>query len=152
MVFRTPIFLLLGVAVGELATAETARDYAVEISATVQSSPPQIKLDWDNRCPGEALEYNVFRKAEADASWGPGVTLCGNATMYVDNSVRVGKAYEYQVIRATPHFRAYGYVYTGIEVPPAEHRGTLLLVVDATVAADLAGELNQLQEDLTGDG
>jgi hypothetical protein len=64
----------------------------------------------------------------------------------------VGKPYEYQVVRRTADHAGYGYLYAGIEVPPVEDRGKLLLVVDQTYANELATELTQLQRDLVGDG
>jgi hypothetical protein len=151
-VLAAGISILLGIAVGELTAEETAREYAVEVSATVTSTPPRVTLYWGENCPTPALRYTVRRKAPSDSTWGPEIPLSGTKTEYVDRSVRVGRAYEYEVTKVTPRYRAYGYIYSGIELPPAEHRGTLLLVVDETVAAALSSELTQLQQDLTGDG
>ena len=40
----------------------------------------------------------------------------------------------------------------GIDLPPVEYRGKVVLLVDQTLATDLATNLTQLQEDLVGDG
>src|SRR5215469_1143431 len=43
--------------------------YAVQISATVQTNPPQITLNWEPD-PYGATNYVVYRKNKADLSWG----------------------------------------------------------------------------------
>jgi hypothetical protein len=144
--------LLLGVLVTLHAAAEGASEYAVQVSAHVQVAPPRILLSWPQDGATSPTSYRVYRKAPADTSWGPGVALCGSATNYMDDQVEAGTAYEYQIIKSTPLCTGYGYICSGIEVPMTENRGKLLLVVDDTFAADLAGELALLQQDLMGDG
>jgi hypothetical protein len=78
--------------------------------------------------------------------------LPGTAGGYLDTNVAVGTTYEYQVVKTTPHYNGYGYLYGGIEVPAVEDRGRLLLVVDKTYAGELTAELAQLEADLNGDG
>ena len=122
--------VLFGLSVANLVAAETAREYAVEVSATTQAWPPQILLNWAETCAVRASAYTVRRKSPNDTTWGPEILLHSTATKYEDHNVTLGRAYEYQVTRITPQYRAYGYVYSGIEVAATEHRGTLLLVVD----------------------
>jgi hypothetical protein len=133
-------------------SAETAREYSVQVSASVQTRPPRITLDWPRDSVAPALNYSVSRKAPGDKDWGAAIKLPGDATKWVDDNVCVGGAYEYQIVKTTARYEGYGYIYSGIEVPATEHRGTLLLIVDETYAADLAPELAQLEEDLAGDG
>src|SRR5206468_3011667 len=126
--------------------------YAVQISATVQSSPPQIVLQW-LADPYGANSYTIYRKGKDATSWGTGVTLSGSATSYADASVSVGSAYEYQIVKAASlGYTGYGYIYSGIAAPATENRGKLILVVANTYAATLANELSRLQSDLIGDG
>src|SRR5205814_3835118 len=61
-------------------------------------------------------------------------------------------AYEYAVVKDAGSYKGYGYVQSGINVPLLENRGKVVLVVDRTYAAQLASELNRLQQDLVGDG
>jgi hypothetical protein len=143
--------LLLGAALRSHAV-ESTWEYAVQVSAAVQSTPPQIRLSWPLDLDSPAAAYGVFRKTPGDASWGTGVRLSATATNYVDSKVQVGKVYEYQVVKYTRFYTSFGYICSGLEVPMTEDRGKLLLVVDKTYAAQLAGELTQLQQDLTGDG
>ena len=132
--------------------ADATWEYAVQVSAAVQSAPAQITLSWPQDTLGVPNSYTVYRKSESATSWGPGKTLPGTATNYTDSNVQLGAAYEYQVVKTAPQYHGYGYVYSGIDVPMTEDRGKLLLVVDDTYATDLATELGQLQQDLVGDG
>jgi hypothetical protein len=131
------------------AAAQATSDYAVQVTAAVQSAPPRITLSWP--VFASATQHTVYRKAWGAASWGVPVTLGAAATGYVDSGVSVGTKYEYQVLR-TASVTGYGYLATGIEIPLVEDRGKLVLVVDATEAPGLVAELTRLQMDLAGDG
>src|SRR5439155_1309263 len=96
--------------------------------------------------------YIVYRKAPGATSWAGGTTLSGSATSFVDSGVAVGTAYEYAVVKDAGGYQGYGYVQGGINVPLVENRGKVVLVVERTYAAQLASELNRLQQDLVGDG
>ncbi len=143
---------LLAAAAGTGRAAETTADYAVEVSAAVQSSPPQITLSWPWHCDSDTVRYLVSRKLPAERSWGKAIVLPRNAASYVDTKVRIGTAYEYQVTRITPSYTGYGYLYSGIEVPLKEDRGKLLFIVDKTYAGALSNELYRLEQDMVGDG
>lgn len=132
------------------ALAQATSDYAVPVTAVVQSAPPGITLAWP--ALAGATAHSVYRKAWGVASWGTAVaTLAGAATGYVDSGVAVGTRYEYQVVRSAA-VTGTGYLATGIEIPLVEDRGKVVLVVDSTTAAGLASELARLQADLAGDG
>jgi len=135
-----------------LALGDETWVYAVQLSATVQSSPPQITLNWVQDSITTPISYTVYRKAPADTSWGEGTVLSGNTTNFVDSNVTTGVAYEYQVYKLANGYVGYGYLYSGINLPLVENRGTVLLVVDNTYAAGLALEITRLEQDLIGDG
>jgi hypothetical protein len=134
------------------AHADDTWEFSVQVSASVQSSPPQITLSWPQDVYIVPNSYTVYRKAPNATSWGPGTTLPGTTTSYVDSNVSVGTAYEYQIVKVTSQYTGYGYIYAGSNIPMTENRGKLLLVVDNTYAANLANELARLQQDLVGDG
>src|SRR5690349_16621065 len=69
------------------------RNYAVEASATVQTAPPQITLQWTP--DASATGYSVYRKAPAASSWNLLTALPGTATSWADSAVSIGTAYEY---------------------------------------------------------
>src|SRR5437764_5834535 len=127
-------------------------NYAVEVSASVQTSPPQIMLSWPQDSSGTPSSYTVYRKAPGAASWAGGTTLSGSATSFVDSGVAVGTAYEYAVVKNASGYNGYGYIQSGINVPLVDNRGKVVLIVERTYAAQLASELNRLQQDLVGGG
>lgn len=194
-----------------VACAESASDFAVQISARVRAQPPQIVLSWPPDRSGSAEGYTVYRRGPEGAErahlgangtvewqseeaaafktrkvrrtsrrhpqnqtdsedfasvkgslrvgefgqfpgWGAGVMLPGTATNFVDTDVQGGITYEYQVVKSTAGYNGFGYLYAGIEAPLVENRGRLLLVLDRTYVAELAGELAHLEQDLVGDG
>ena len=149
--------------------AETARAldpiwvFTVQITATVQTSPPQITLHWPpevGSAPGQfvANSYTVYRKGKTDTSWGaPIVVLSGTATSYTDTGLSAGATYEYQIVKeatayGTFNYTGYGYIFCGIQAALTENRGTVILVVETSAAASLSEELARLQTDLIGDG
>ena len=136
--------------VASSAVAESASDYAVRVSARVQTNPPSIMLSW----PGDASAtgYTLYRKLRDDTSWGTARALAVNATNYVDTNVVVGGAYEYRISKSASTYYGEGYLYAGIEVPLVESRGKVVLLVDDTQSASLLNELTRLQRDLAGDG
>jgi hypothetical protein len=141
---------LVLVALASRAPAQVAADYAVQVTAAVQASPARIVLSWGSY--SGATQYVVSRKAWTATSWGSSIaTLSGSATGYTDSAVTAGTSYEYQVLRQAS-VTGYGYVASGIALPLVEDRGTVVLVVDSTYAADLTDELARLQQDLVGDG
>jgi hypothetical protein len=123
------------------AAGDTYRDYVVEVSARADASPPAIVLSWPE---SGATSDTVYRRDLGTTDWGVGTNI-GVATSYTDAAVSVGSAYEYRVGDS-------GYIYAGIEVPWAEDRGKVVLLVDADVAGALSNELVRLQGDLIGDG
>ena len=145
-----------------LRASDNPWNFAVQVSASVDSGQHQVTLHWPEPTPlhndGYVPEYTVYRKAVADLNsgdWGDGVSLPSGATSYTD-TVEPGVAYEYKIQRHYSHWGAeyygYGYIRTGIEVPLLEDRGTAILVVENGIAGQLGGSIDQLVSDLAGDG
>ncbi len=134
-----------------LLKADSTWLYAVQLSATIQTNPPQLTLNWLPD-PYGTDSHVVYRKKKDASAWGPGITLPGSALAFTDSDVSAGVPYEYQVVKhASLGYTGYGYICVGIAVPVIEDRGKLILIVAADSAA-IASELSQLQSDLTGDG
>jgi hypothetical protein len=124
---------------------------AVLLTATVDADGPAITLQWNEVSGGST--YQVFRRAMGQDTWGSALAqLPASVNSYTDNDVAVGAAYEYRLMRGTGNSAAYGHVATGIGLVPVEQRGVLLLVTTSETAALLQDELEQLEEDLLGDG
>ena len=119
---------------------------------------------------GGAIPPAINSPPEAYAGWRrPIAKLPGSATSWTDASVVPGVIYEYEVLQTTTiplegqapanqwptpvtGRNLWGYIAAGIEVPAPDHRGTVVLVVDETMAGPLEGELGRLRDDLIGDG
>lgn len=125
-------------------------DRTVQVSATVSDSPPSIKLSWPS--DPNAQSYTVARRLLSDTAWGSPTTVLSTTNAFTDTAVAVGADYEYKVTKNATGYTGYGYINSAIKLPLVENRGTVILVVDNTYAADLAPELNRLKSDLVGDG
>ncbi len=156
--------LILGCTV---VAAQSPKNFAVQMSASVVESPtPSITLTWNADKNTTAIQ--IFRKAKDASTWSaqPYATPAADAVDWTDTEVEIGIPYEYRVIRditqqigvdtntQEPIMRrywAFGYLLSGIKVPPAL-RGRVLILVDSTVASPLQEELDTLVTDLQREG
>ena len=135
----------------DLVVAQSVSDYAVRVSAVVQTNPSQIALSWP--ADAKATGYTLYRKGRDDTSWGTAMmTFTGIATSYTDTNVAVSGAYEYRLSKSASGYTGVGYIFAGIQVPLVESRGKVILLVDNTFTTSLATELGRLLQDLVGDG
>lgn len=124
---------------------------AVQLSATVQSSPASITLAWTTL--PSTTSITVYRKLADATSWGSAIASpSASATTYQDAGVAAGTAYEYKVVRVAAGVTGTGYISSGIAVPPVDYRGRMILLVDNTYSSSLSSELATLQADLRMDG
>lgn len=133
------------------ANAQTPKDATVPLTATVSTNPANITLNWENPTASTLL-IQRRTKGQTGNQW---VQLLSatNSTQNTlsDNNVAIGQTYEYRIARTT-NIAAHGYAHVAVEAPVTDHRGTLLLLVDADLAVPLAAELERLRDDLSGDG
>src|SRR5712671_6784043 len=78
---------------------ESTWEYSVQVSASVETSPPRIILTWPQDTVAVPASYIVYRKGLGAGAWGTGTTLPGTTTTYADANVTVGATYEYQVVK-----------------------------------------------------
>jgi len=148
---RNIAFIVLFVLGAYQGSSQTPKDLAVDLSAVVQESPNQIRLQWPST---NANQIRIYRKEDKTNSsfGGPVATLSGNETSYIDNTVIIGQDYEFRVEKVYSNYSANGYILSGIKVLPEDYRGKLVLLVEAVMATPLLQELKTLQDDLIGDG
>ncbi len=135
--------------------AQTPRDFAIDLGAAVSTNTPCISLSWTIRRQGNITAQKIHRRLKGATSWVKLSDLATNDTSFADATAVVGEEYEYWMERTYTGIyptTAMGYLNAGVNVPMAESRGKLLLVVDSTMVSPLAPEIAQLQADLTGDG
>ncbi len=135
----------------------SVRDYAVELEAMISTNPAQISLFWP--ADTTATEFAVFKRTANDKTWTDSVLLTGKDTSWTDRDVEIAQGYEYQVRKtailkpaSTEVYKAYGYIYTGIQMPMVENRGKLILLIAENLRPDLDEEIQQLQSDMMADG
>src|SRR3954466_12365113 len=146
------VSILFSFCAAESARAQlTPRQYAVEVTASVQTAPPQVRLQWP--ADANATGYTIWRKLPTATTWTTLTSVAGSATGYTDGNVSASGVYEYRINKSSSlGITAYGYLVAGVDAPLMDNRGKLVLIVDNTQAAALATELTRLQQDLTGDG
>src|SRR5215813_14984119 len=69
------------------AIADETWTYTVEISATVQTSPPQITLNWQNDDIYGVTNFTIYRKAKDATSWNFLTSLDGSTFTWTDPNV-----------------------------------------------------------------
>lgn len=150
-----------------------SKDAAVLLSVKVSETPPKITVNWQKH--PLAYMYEIRRKNFGDSFFPatPLATLDSSKTEYEDTNVEIGKEYEYEVrayyqalVDATIqrqdgsivdttlllYLIGFGYVHSGINVPPRHSFGKVLVLVDETLQFDLAPELDQYVSDLVSEG
>ncbi len=131
--------------------AQPAKDYAIPLSASVDTAAPSITIRW--QIDPNADGYVLHRKEPGELSW---TRFIGNFSatdsMYIDTDVETGHGYEYRIIKSFSGKTAYSYIYSGIEMAAIEQKGILILLIDSLANDSLQAEIKRLKRDLTGDG
>ncbi|MEL6639421.1 MAG: fibronectin type III domain-containing protein, partial [Bacteroidota bacterium] len=123
----------------------------VQLHAQLQSSPPQIELQWYPWA--EANSYQVYRKKLTEDNFGaPIATLDANAVSWTDAEVIPGECYHYRVLRSTGQGTGYGYLVSGIEVELPDQSGILLVALDTTLLPTDHPLLQQYLADVLQEG
>lgn len=124
---------------------------AVLTSAQVVDDGTSIALAWE--ASSSSGGFTIYRRPMGFTSWGAALaTLPASATRYTDSDLQPGIAYEYRITRSSGASAASGYVSSGIDLPPVEERGVMLLVVESALNDALASSIAQLEMDLLSDG
>ena len=131
----------------EAASLPQSYQRTMMVWAETSETPPSITLRWGQ--PPSAGNINIFRKSRDSSTWGsPIATLPNSARYFSDADVQVGQAYEYRVSNGENE----GYIFAGIRVAATQHRGTVVLLVEAERADALTDALDIFKLDLVGDG
>ncbi len=133
--------------------SQTSKDYTVQAWVIVDKSKPSITIKWQKLTTG-VTAYEIYRKTKDSESWGvaKGKTAASD-TMWTDIDIKVGETYEYNLVKINGA-SAVGitYILSGIEIPVVHSRGNALVVVEKTLAKDIAAELDGYYRDLASDG
>ncbi len=148
---RASLALISGLTAWGLFAQTPAVKESVQVVAVASASPVSITLSWP--VFSGATGYTIYRKLKTANTWTSLGTAASGATQYVDNTAATGTAYEYKVVRATSSAgTGYGCIASGIQLPVADYRGKMVLLVDNTFTTSLATPITQLINDLRADG
>lgn len=117
------------------------------LSASVRLTPPAVTLRWYTVNEGTAT---IRRRPAGATDW----TVVNNAAKGMtftdqDGALQAGRVYEYLVTHTWSYERT---ILVPLAAAPVERRGRVILLVDQTLAAQLAAPLDRLRADLVGDG
>lgn len=150
-----------------------SKDAAVLLRAKVNKSQPSIEIQWEKH--PLAYRYQVRRKYFGDLNFPatPLAELDSLSTSYLDSNIQIGKEYEYEVrayykaladvtmqrpdgsffdTTLVLHFMGFGYLHSGIEVPPRHYYGKVLLLVDETISGQIQDLLEKYEKELISEG
>ncbi|MBT8231110.1 MAG: fibronectin type III domain-containing protein, partial [Bacteroidia bacterium] len=129
---------------------QASTDYAVQCWADISEDQNSITINWSP--VNGANAYQVFRKGVNSSNWGsPLAMLPDTTTSYVDTNVDINTLYDYKVEK-TGNVNGFGYIHSGIHIEPNHFKGNLLLLIDDSFSTPLENEINQLIDDMIGDG
>lgn len=145
---KLPLLALSLLGCQNLAMAQTAADYAIQVEATVNTTPPSVTLNW-KKIPG-TTQYNIFKKTKGATAW----ASMGSTpdTFFTDASAMLDTAFEYRVSNTGGSIAAGGHALAGINSPALHQKGNLILVVDTLFRDSCAAEIQQYMKDLNADG
>jgi hypothetical protein len=130
----------------------TSRDLTIPVYAAIQESPAKITLKWTAETNHNG--YKIYRKLKDGGSWGTAIgNLAATDSFFIDNNIVIGQVYDYYIYKFIgTKITAIGYLQTGIKIPETDQKGILILLVDKNYIPTLDDEIQQLEEDIIGDG
>ncbi|MFT5824011.1 MAG: hypothetical protein ACI8ZM_005277, partial [Crocinitomix sp.] len=146
-----PLLLLLSTSIY---SQDAAREWTVQMTATVNEDPASITLNWLPNSNETPNTYYVFRKEKGTNGWGTALALLDSDILtYTDETAAIGVSYEYYVqLRLGGTIYGWGFINSGINLQLDPNKGDLLLIVDETFETSLEDEIAILVQDLYSDG
>ncbi|NOQ75226.1 MAG: T9SS type A sorting domain-containing protein [Crocinitomix sp.] len=146
-----PLLLLFSTSIF---SQDAAREWTVQMTATVNEDPASITLNWLPNSNETPTTYYVFRKEKGTNGWGTALALLDSDILtYTDETAVIGISYEYYLqLRLGGTIYAWGFINSGINLQLDPNKGDLLLIVDETFEVSLASEITNLAQDLYTDG
>lgn len=125
----------------------------VELTATPVSGPEGLELRWNRGWEGDpaanAGKYTLEKRLVGVTNWS---ILRTNvfADSWRDTNAEPGKYYEYRVVRSPEELSPT--ITASLRGAAMESRGTAILLIDQTLATDLASQIDTFKLDLVADG
>jgi hypothetical protein len=137
------------------AAAEPIAQRSLALEGEIAGDGSRVEFDWPRATGSKVGRVEIQRRLLGQTgkqTWRNLESVRSFARVYRDEDVRPGVAYEYRISRPSKERIDTGYWTTGVQVPAVEQRGVALVVVDESIASDLAPRLDRFLLDLAGDG
>lgn len=156
---RTCIILCTGLLVLAASWISGATDSfperSLQIDGKISDDGTRVELQWAKSSGKKIGRIKIQRRILGETgrdSWMSIASVRSFSRLYSDDTVRPGVAYEYRVTRPSQEQIETGYWATGRYLAAEENRGVAIVLVDETLAGDLATRLDRFMQDLIGDG
>ncbi len=152
-IFLTLLMVCL-LAAGAL-SAQNAAEKILPLDGWINPDGSAVELNWFDAKPPRVGGVTVKRRLYGQIggeTWQVISPPLGPAMRFTDETIEPGVAYEYQVLRSARDIVDVGYWVTGVKLPAQAQRGNIYVVVDETIAEEIAPRLRRFERDLTGDG
>jgi hypothetical protein len=137
------------------ALGQNSAEKSLTLDGQISADGSAVTLNWFTAEPPRTGSATVKRRLYGQVGgehWQTIGPALGPVMRFIDSTIKPGVAYEYQVTRTARDILDVGYWVTGVELPAQTSRGKVYVLVDDTVAEDLAPRLERFARDLTGDG
>lgn len=133
------------------AAKPTISDFVIYYNVELDSLSPAITIKW--KTTSDTRNFKIVRKLKSESKFTQVAYLEGNtAEQWRDTDIEIGKEYDYGLTQAKEERTAFAYFSAGIDIPLKDYRGSLLMLIDSTIFQSLTEEIQQLTEDIIGDG
>lgn len=136
-------------------TAQVSVERNLRIDGQIAPDGHAVELNWFDAQPPRVGSVTVKRRhygQTGGSTWKPIFDPLGPVMRFTDDTLQSGIAYEYQILRSARDIVDVGYWLSGVNIPAREARGSAYVIVDETIAPDIAPRLTRFMRDLTGDG
>jgi hypothetical protein len=140
---------------GALWAQQARSERHLALDGRIEADGSAVHLSWRDAEPPRVGAVVVKRRHLGDVggdSWRMIAPGLGPVLHFTDETTEPGVAYEYQVLRLASDIVDVGYWTTGVDVPAKAVSGTVLLVVEESIAVPLDARLKRFEFDLMGDG
>jgi hypothetical protein len=131
--------------------AQQPKDHALCVEVII-ADPPNLSatFSWENN--NEALNHVIRRKLMIANKWDTLAVLPPNKTKYLMDDFQDSTHYDISIIKNKEAYSSYSYFALGTNIKLSAFKGTVLLIIDETVAEPLENELKRFRNDMIGDG
>jgi hypothetical protein len=153
MIFRfLLIFIFLFCTFWELTSQKVAsiKDYAVIISAEVDSLSEKVTLNWISDT--NSYKYYIYKKKLTDSTFGEHFAVLNGDVKSFTDDLKNGEIVEYKIERDAWNYWSYGYITAGHSKYISHKTGKVLVLCDDSLYLNLKSSIDLYIDDLICEG